>query len=526
MTLPDHPELSILIVVDSDALSAFIPALATLLRREFSAQVKLEVVSNGSGSDAAPLATLLSLEKMIVRRNRPCWADRIAKADIHDLLETRSNQSFSFVIDLTKGTQKHAQPVWRPLYNGAAGEPALASSLLFLGTPKISISVQREASAQPAIICGGTASLESAAGIGGAMEAVWSRTTMLLVKAIRGELQKTGSQACDLQDAAEAPLISTGATLRYGASALAAAAANAAYSLCCHRPHWRVGWRFSNISNDVWASRSLGGATWNILKDPIDHFYADPFPVFWRGRDYIFFEDLDHKTQKGIISVVEFDAEGRPGPPIPVLEEPWHLSYPFIIEADGEIWMIPEASLSGQITAYRAIEFPWRWEKHATLVSDVEAGDATIVAHNDRLWMFAVIRQGIGGYSDALAMWSSGHLFGQWQPHPANPVLIDDREARPAGAMVRRNGQLLRPVQDCRSGYGAALGLARVTKLDDEGFAQIVETRLAPGSSSWPGRKLHSLNGNGRLEVIDGSVPRPKMPLARHLVDRIYRPAT
>jgi len=40
--------------------------------------------------------------------------------------------------------------------------------------------------------------------------------------------------------------------------------------------------------------------------------------------------------------------------------------------------------------------------------------------------------------------------------------------------------------------------------LDDEGFAQQVETLLRPGPL-WPGRRLHTLNRAGVLECIDGS---------------------
>jgi hypothetical protein len=405
------------------------------------------------------------------------------------------------------------------------GEDALVSGLFFTGTPKIEIAFMQSSTTPIVIVAEGNASLEAACGIGGAMEAVWSRTLVLLLKVIHlgatASPNRVDSQASRGQTL---PVLRAINVLRYSSSMLAAAAAGAAYRLCCYRPHWRIGWRFVDAAEDIWSRRDLGGAPWSVLKDPIDHFYADPFPISWQGRDYMFFEDLDHKTQKGIISVVEFDEDGRPGPAIPVLEEPWHLSYPFLIEANGEIWMIPEASQSGEITIYRARNFPWTWERHQTLVSNIEAADATITAHGGRLWMFAVARQGIGGYSDTLAIWTATDLFGPWEPHVANPVLVDDRTARPAGAFVIRGGQLMRPVQDCRKGYGAALSLARVTKLDETGFEQVIETHLAP-ERAWPGRKLHTLNSSGRLETIDGSVLRPKSPLVATVVDRIYRPA-
>ena len=208
---------------------------------------------------------------------------------------------------------------------------------------------------------------------------------------------------------------------------------------------------------------------------------------------------------------------------MPVLEEPWHLSYPFLIEWGGDIWMIPESSANRDIAIYRATDFPLKWERHAVLLSGVEAADATIIDHDGLLWMFAVTRDGVGGYSDTLGIWSSKDLFGPWRPHCGNPVLVDDRTARPAGNMVRRNGQLYRPVQDCRRAYGAALNFMRVTRLDQDGFEQELEGTLTSGPA-WPGRRLHTLNYNGRLEAIDGFVLRPKLKFAADLVDAYFRP--
>jgi hypothetical protein len=53
-------------------------------------------------------------------------------------------------------------------------------------------------------------------------------------------------------------------------------------------------------------------------------------------------------------------------------------------------------------------------------------------------------------------------------------------------------------------GYGNALGLARITRLDDDGFEQVIEATLRAGPV-WLGRRLHTLNSAGDLEFIDGS---------------------
>ena len=297
---------------------------------------------------------------------------------------------------------------------------------------------------------------------------------------------------------------------------LAGAIARRIYRLCCYAPHWHVGWRTTDDAG-VWASKNLSGPPWAILADPGHRFYADPFPVTWQGRTFVFFEELDHRLGKGTISAIEFGAAGPTGPVLPVLEEPWHLSYPFLIEHDGEMWMIPESSEHRDVALYRCVAFPDRWERHATLLSDIELGDATIVRHDGRLYLFGATRDGGGGYSDTLSIFHARHLFGPWLPHAANPIMVDRAAARPAGHFVTIDGALWRPVQDCSDGYGAALGLAEISKLSPDTFSQTVRHTLRP-DSRWPGRKLHTLNRCGRLEVIDGSRIQPKLEALRGMV--------
>jgi hypothetical protein len=197
-----------------------------------------------------------------------------------------------------------------------------------------------------------------------------------------------------------------------------------------------------------------------------------------------------------------------------VLEEPWHLSYPFLIEHDGDLWMIPESSERRDVALYKCVRFPDKWERHSTLLSDCELADATITRHNGLNYLFGAWRDGTGGYSDMLAIFYAENLFGPWLPHASNPVLLDRATTRPAGNFVTIDGALWRPVQDCTHGYGAALGLAEIVELTPKTFKQIVRHTIRPGPL-WPGRKLHTLNRSGRLEVIDGSRIQPKISAFR-----------
>jgi hypothetical protein len=454
------------------------------------------------------LEALFELERMVLRKGRRGGADSIGKESLQGTPEAARPD---VTIDFTgagRDPASAARLYLRPLYNGAAGEDAALAAILSGDLP--TIEIQNEISGE--ILGAGRPSAEAANGLSGALDTVMARTMTLLKAVLAGTPRDLSSKSSRSDPGV--PRSPAAYVLR----GLAGDIARRIYRLCCYAPHWHVGWRYTDDAG-IWASGNLSGAPWTILADPGHRFYADPFPVTWQGRTFVFFEDLDHRVGKGTISAVEFDGTGPKGPVVPVLEEPWHLSYPFLIEHDGELWMIPESSEHRDVAIYRCVDFPGKWERHTTLLSGLELGDATVVRHNGLHYLFGATRDGAGGYSDTLSIFHAEHLFGPWLPHARNPIMIDRASARPAGHFVTIDGQLWRPVQDCSNGYGAALGLAEITELSPTSFRQIVRHRLPPGRQ-WPGRKLHTLNRSGRLEVIDGSRIQPKIAMLRPLVNK------
>jgi hypothetical protein len=69
------------------------------------------------------------------------------------------------------------------------------------------------------------------------------------------------------------------------------------------------------------------------------------------------------------------------------LDEPWHLSYPFVFQWQGQAYMLPEGYGSGALRLYRAVEFPLHWEFAAMLV-DRPLIDTSLVEWEGRWWMF------------------------------------------------------------------------------------------------------------------------------------------
>ena len=100
---------------------------------------------------------------------------------------------------------------------------------------------------------------------------------------------------------------------------------------------------------DSWRER----VTW--LPDPGPWRYlADPFGLRRRGTTHIFVEAFDYRTKHAVIEHHEFGPDLAWRGQSVVLSRPFHLSYPYIVQDRGEVFMIPECHQTGEIALYRA----------------------------------------------------------------------------------------------------------------------------------------------------------------------------
>jgi hypothetical protein len=462
--------------------------------------VVLVDTSPGPGGIPASAQSLLQLDSLLTGTER----SMTRPASIRDLagFNHDGQERAGIILDLCGDVPAQSARVWRLTFDGAPGEGALLGSLLNGRSP---VAVVSEAGRPIAV---GRLGADNAEGVLAAFEGFLHRTTTLILAAFARGARALPAQpdGATPDDAAVATPEDTFTMRRLGifaARRLSTSVIRHIYRLCYAAPHWRVGWRRLD-GPDLYALRRHPETGWITLRDDYRRFYADPFPIDHDGRITLFVEEFPHGTSKGIISAAAFGREGPLETPRPVLELPYHLSYPFVFAREGHAWMVPESSASGTIDLFRATRFPGGWIKEATLVSGVVASDATLVEHGGRWWMFATVRDFGGSFSDSLYLWSAPDFRGPWTGHAANPVMIDIASARPAGRIVRRGEALFRPVQDCRHGYGAALGIARIVQLDEAGFSQTVETVITPGRK-WGGSRIHTLNSEGGFEFIDGS---------------------
>jgi hypothetical protein len=191
------------------------------------------------------------------------------------------------------------------------------------------------------------------------------------------------------------------------------------------------------------------------------------------------------------------------------LDEPFHLSYPFVFEHEGEVFMIPESRSQGDVRLYSARPFPGRFELRRVLLTGKRYADTSLVAWQGRFYLFTSTDNG------TLELFHASALEGPYHPHPRSPVISgDDCAARPGGRPIVWQGRVLRFAQCDRPVYGVSVRAFEVTELSPSGYAERPAGRdpLLTGSGvGWNAGGMHHLDplvdARGVLAVVDGWRP-------------------
>ena len=261
---------------------------------------------------------------------------------------------------------------------------------------------------------------------------------------------------------------------------------------------WNVCYQFI----DDWTNPILKNS--NIIKNPKHRFLADPFVIKHKDRSVIFVEDFDFKTQKGRISAYEitFNECKEIGC---VIEENFHLSYPFLFHSNDELFMLPETHEANDIRIYKCVEFPHSWKLHKILIKNVKAVDTNIFKFKNKYWLFTNLdSSNSGDYSSELHIFYSDSIdTSNWKSHPLNPVIFDSKKARNGGMIYSKNDELYRVFQKQDFDmYGASLGVSKIKQLSEEKYEEELFINVLPDFD----KKIlgiHSLTFNSNILVND-----------------------
>ncbi|GFQ07582.1 glycosyltransferase family protein 64 protein c5 [Phtheirospermum japonicum] len=245
---------------------------------------------------------------------------------------------------------------------------------------------------------------------------------------------------------------------------------------------------------------------------------------------YLFYEAKNSITMQGDIGVSQSIDNGATWQQLgSALVEDWHLSYPYVFDYNGNIYMMPEGSAKGDVRLYRAIQFPLKWTLDRVILKKPLV-DSVIISHKDKFWLFGSDNSKMGTKRNGqLEIWQSTSPLGPWKPHRKNPIYNTDKTvgARNGGRPFEYNGNLYRVGQDCGQTYGHRTRVFKVEILTINDYKE-VEVPLDleesfKGRNAWNGARSHHLDvqrlSSGEwIAVVDGDRVPSGDPIRRFVI--------
>ncbi len=400
-------------------------------------------------------------------------------------------------IDLVGGTSGRREVLrLRPTFDASADEQALFGALLAGRAPLMEV-LHGQGSTPMARSC---PRIEDDEVLARALGSVFSRLVSLVVRSV--ERTQTGAEPegwSEPPPANEAKTWGTPDIVRFAAREFAIKLKRQFTKRSQREGHWLLASRPTPRETSNGLQPAVDGFT--ALELSSDAYYADPFIHERDGQAVLFAEKFPYNTGTGVLVCAELQPDGGWSPFETCLERPYHLSYPFVFDHAGETWLMAETGQNGTLELYRAVQYPTDWVLDRVLMQDVALADATLVEWEGRWWLFAA-RSSLGGsIQDELVGFHAPSPLGPWTPHALDPLKSDARSARPAGRFVKRDGRLLRPAQDCETGYGTGLVWCEVTALTPTHFQERVVGRWRGADFDADG--VHTFATGGGVDVID-----------------------
>ncbi len=250
--------------------------------------------------------------------------------------------------------------------------------------------------------------------------------------------------------------------------------------------------------------------TYKDVRDVPAKYVADPFMILEGNTWYLFFEVFNMSKNYGEIAFATSNDGYRWIYKQVVMQENFHLSYPYVFKFEGEHYMVPESYMENSIRLYKAVEFPTKWAYMNNLAEGRSFVDSSIVLFDNRWWMFTSSTE-----CNVLYLYYAEELTGPWIEHPMSPVVQENpRIARPGGRIVALGDRLFRYAQDDYETYGKQVYAFEIIELTTESYMEkavsgIPILKASGNERDWNGKAMHNIDPhkvgeNSWIACVDG----------------------
>uniref|UniRef100_A0A0E0D4N3 Glucosamine inositolphosphorylceramide transferase 1 n=1 Tax=Oryza meridionalis TaxID=40149 RepID=A0A0E0D4N3_9ORYZ len=285
---------------------------------------------------------------------------------------------------------------------------------------------------------------------------------------------------------------------------------------------------FSLEPIEHWGISKADGAAWPVANPVVtcadvedagfpSSFVAKPFLFLQGDAIYMFFETKNPITSQGDIAAAVSEDAGVTWQQLGVvLDEEWHLSYPYVFTYKNKVYMMPESSKNGDIRLYRALDFPLKWELEKVLL-EKPLVDSVIINFQGSYWLLGTDLSSYGAKQNReISIWYSKSPLSPWIPHKQNLIHNTGKmlSTRNGGRPFIYNGNLYRVGKGQGGGSGHGIQVFKVEILKSNEFKEVevpfVINKQLKGRNAWNGARSHHLDvqqlpsGKLWIGVMDG----------------------
>lgn len=210
---------------------------------------------------------------------------------------------------------------------------------------------------------------------------------------------------------------------------------------------------------------------------------ADPFLFVKDGTLYLFYEVLyAGNNEWGRISMMKTKDLIHWTKPVEVLALPYHVSFPFVFEDNGVVYLIPESGAINAVCLYKAnddlTEFTFvRKLKEQSRTNDIcfNYCDSHILKKDGIYYLFTSVSY---KWSYHLELYySTDLLHGEFQEHPMSPVCQGNEYGRCGGSVIHLDDHYYRITQDCHARYGENVSTMDIVDISTASYKEILAKR-------------------------------------------------
>lgn len=243
---------------------------------------------------------------------------------------------------------------------------------------------------------------------------------------------------------------------------------------------WNAAWKLSSMNE------------YAIIPNPDGYWLADTLLFSKDDVVYLFVEAYEKETNKGRIGVMVFNGSRFCDFRV-ILKKDYHLSYPFVFEFKGDVYMIPESSQNNTIEIYKASALPDKWEFVCKLM-DGNYVDTTLYRFSESEFTFYT-------YDMSNNTMCTGTLNMDDRVMEIDSIVPDDNYVKRAGGSIfKMSDKFVRPLQYNKYFYGQRLSFV---DCETELEYQTLKPEEIENADSRIFRRIHTYSRVKDFEAVD-----------------------